>query len=859
MSKPHLAAAALVIAFAASALRAQDDPYEAYVKNSRDFKPVKQDAAWALKAWPSWTYMPWTYQWSIGYTDESGKWSLASGYNGAFIDWDRIESETSKTGKLDWINQFKLRFYVDHTAAKRYLHLWDGNDMRPHANAVHGPGVRIKPANAAMGATLKGIISKHVGAVKSSPYRAAYALDDEISWGHFVHPCMWQVTDDRAAYDKWLEEIYGPGKSPRLAGWITYNEIWPKLMGWSVASFDASQLMDQWSFNDSYWNNFLGELVEHTNSVDPATPCGFVGGQNPSPFGGYDYAKIMRKIQFIEAYNMGSSQAIIRSFNPGNALPAVTTHFHKAVHDTVWQTWYYLAHGNRGFIGWVENWFDKDKKPQPWHAQVAPTFLEADNKIGPLMSGATWIHDGVAIYYSHPSIQLGWIMDAEAHGKTWINRNNDHKLGSSHLVRQAWENMLRDEGIQYNYINYVDVIQKGIPSEYKVLILPACLALSDAEANQIKKFCRSGGVVIADYMPALWDQHGKGRPAGGALDDIFAVKHDTGAITAADVFGGKLWCETDQDANFGYKTYDDLLTKGSGCIKDASGFNKAVRNMQTNVRNEAARQAGDPTPSAPVGNGTAVLMNLSPQWYNAYRASGFSAARDKRQVFMQHVKDAGAKPWVRIANADQKTHGYEITYWKDAKASGRTIMFVCYNPELSASSVGGGNSIGLKTDTLPITLQFSAPVKNARDERTGKALGDGKEFKLDWKQDEAVVIVFHETTASGRGLEEVRPIRRVSSAHGFSLREGPLGQEGESKCMIGKVWLTFTGNASECGGFTQVLAEGLLRVGASAKQRGSTERVPSAKRQAVRIRGNRMDCEIRKDISIQDRPVLRPP
>ena len=80
------------------------------------------------------------------------------------------------------------------------------------------------------------------------------------------------------------------------------------------------------------------------------------------------------------------------------------------------------------------------------------------------MSGAEWQHDGVAIYYSHASIQLGWIMDAAAHGKTWVNRNGDDRLGSSHQGRKAWENMLRDSGLQYNFISYVDVIQNGIPA-----------------------------------------------------------------------------------------------------------------------------------------------------------------------------------------------------------------------------------------------------------------------------------------------------------------------------------------------------------------------------------------------------------
>jgi hypothetical protein len=715
---------------------AEEDVYETYVKTSKDFKPVRQDKEWLYKQYPSWAYMPWTFQWTPGYTDESGRWSLENGYNGAFID----RGNTGR-GKLDWINRFNLRFYMDHTAAKGYLHLWDGDGMKPYASQVHGNGIRIKPVNADMARTLQGILRQTIGAVKSSPCRAAYALDDEISWGHFVHPCMWQVTDDENAFPNWLKEVYGPAGAPARSGWITYNDILPKLKGWSIAEFDAGPLMDQWSFNDSYWNNFLGDLVEYANSIDPEVPVGYVGGQAPSAFGGYDYAKLMRKIQFLEAYNIGGSQAIVRSFNPHNAMPTVTTHFHKGVADTVWQTWYYLAQGNRGFIGWVEKWFtgSPDVKPdmtpaqrldavrkaaQPWHAEVAPTYLEAGGRIGPLMSGAEFIHDGVALYYSHPSIQLGWILDAEAHGRTWINRGGDARLGGSHHVRHAWVNMLRDSGLQFNYLSYADVIRSGVPGAYKVLILPACLALSDAEARRIKEFCKAGGTVIADYMPGLWDQHGKGRAKGGALDDLFGVRHDP-ETRAADVFGGALWCEVDQDANFRWKTYEGFLTNRNACIRDATGYNKAVRKM-------------DVVKVSKFGSGTAVLMNLSPQWYNAYRVQGIESAR-KRDVFIQHVTAAGPKRWVDIKNADGKVFGYEITYWQKA---GRTIMFVIANPEISVSSEGGGNAVGLKTGTAAITLEFAKAVQGARDERTGKELGDGREFKFDWTMNEAVVISF---------------------------------------------------------------------------------------------------------------------
>ena len=714
--QPHLQAAAAT-------------PYEEYVRTAEEFRPVKQEKAWALKAFPSWTTMPWTYQWHIGFTEESGKWSVEHGYNGAFIDRDDIAAEGSQTGRLDWINQFGLRFYMDHAADKGLLHLWDGDKMKPHLAELHGTGVRPVPLNEATRMKLEGFLKKNIGAVKSSPNRSAYALDDEPSWGHFVHPTMWQVTDDATAYPKWLGQVYGPS-APKRDKWISYDDIRPMLATWSVKEFDASPLMDQWSFNDSVWVNLIGKLVETSNAIDPATPCGIVGGQAPSAFGGYDYAKLMRKVQFIESYNLGSSQALIRSFNPHNALPAVTSMFHRSSDDDIWQTWYYLAHGNRGHIGWVEGWFD-GKTPKPWHAEVAPTFLEAGKKIGPLMTGAEWIHDGVAIYYSHSSIQLGWILDAEAHGKTWVNRNSDERLSSSNHVRHAWENMLRDAGMQFSYVSYVDVIQRGIPSEYKVLILPACLSFSDAEARQIRAFCERGGTVIADYLPGVWDQHGKGREGGGALDELFGAKHDP-EMRAADVFGGKLWVEVDQDANFSWKSYEEFLSNQNTALKDPSGFHVAVRSMPVNQ-------------SRAVGKGRAVLMNLSPQWYNAYRVADADPA-GKGKIFMQHLTAAGIRPWVRIKNAGEREHGYEITYWSKAngtpKERSRVILFLCSNPEITGTSLGGGNSEGLKTQVTPVTLEFAAAITEVRDERTGAKLANGREFKFDWKQNEAVVMSF---------------------------------------------------------------------------------------------------------------------
>ena len=705
----------------AVAMHAQEDPYEHYVRTSRDFQPVKQDKAFLLHAYPSWTFMPWYYQWTPGHDDEAGCFCRETGINGAFLD-------RGDTSYLAWIDKFALRFYMDHTAGKGDLHLWDNLNDPGHKAQVHGAGLRPRPLNAALQARLQTLIEHNIAAVRASPHRAAYALDDETSWGHFVHPCMWQATDDPAAFPQWLNEIYG-GHAPPHPRWISYEDIRQKLPSWTIAAFDASPLMDQWTFNDSVWNNLIGDLVACANRADPATPCGYVGAQQPSPFGGYDYAKLMRKVQFIEAYNIGCSQAIIRSFNPRNAMPAVTTYFYAdrqgAADDAAWQAWYYLAQGNRGHIAWVENWFD-GRTPRPWLKAIAPTYLECGQKIGPLMSGAEWQHDGIAVYYSHASLQLGWILDAQAHGKTWVNRNDDARLGSAPQCRKAWLDMLRDEGLQFSFISYAEVVQSGVPAACRVLILPAVLCLSDAEARQIRAFCEGGGTVIADYMPGLWDEHGKGRPTGGVLDSLFGVRHPA-ELTCKDDYNGntRLRCETDQDANYGCKSPRELLSRANTCLRDPSGFNKAVRSLATSTTRQA-------------GRGTAVLMNLSPQWYNAYRLEG-AAAAERRAAFMAPIHNAGVRRWVSLKAPGESAFGAEITYWT---RNGRTLLFLVANKDVAATDTGGGAAVGLQTNTVPVTLVFDSAIRNVRDERATASLGNGREFRLMWKRNEACVLSF---------------------------------------------------------------------------------------------------------------------
>ena len=709
----HLCLAALLVATAAGA----GDPYLAYVRSAPEFQRVRQDPEMLTARWDTWLYMPWRYQWHVGTGEKGGRFCQDYGFNGGFTDHGR--------GPLEWLERYKLRFYNDHTAGKGYLYLRGANrkgnfkkyQRNPRAirSGINGP----QPIDAAMLARLQRLVTERVNAIKRSPMRVAYALDDEISWSAFVVPIPWRLHADDAAYAAWLRRYYGP-RAPKPQ-YVTPDFTRTQLDR-ALKDIDFSPFLDRMTYNDSVWATFVGQLVETANKADPATPCGFVGGQAPNLWGGYDYAKLLRKVQFIEAYNLGSATAIIRSLNPQNAMPVVTTHFHKDSRGTandIWQTWYYLAHGNRGMIGWVEGWFAKDGTPRPWLGEYKATMKEV-GRLGAKLVGARWVHDGVAIYYSHPSIQVSWCLDAEPHGSTWPNRGSDHKLGTSHLVRKAWEHLLTDSGIQYNFLAYPDLVVDGVPDEYKVLILPACYALSDIEARRMADFVRRGGTLIADFGCGLFDQHGKGR-ARGALDPLFGVKHH-GSETKADFFGGRLWVETNQDKGFYYKRYAELFATVRPRLH--AGYAVAERKLPVNT----ARR---------VGRGRAVYLNLSPQRYLQYREEG-TATDAHRRVFTKYLPAAGVRPWVHVAGPDgTRPRNCEVTYWRKGS---RLYCLVLQNAEITGGAQGGGGVEGLRRKRTRITISFARPVAALADERTGKSHGPGRSFHFDFHPVEALFL-----------------------------------------------------------------------------------------------------------------------
>lgn len=647
---------------------ARADPYEEYVRTAPEFAPVRRVAP---RGWDTWIYMPWRHRWSVGTGDPGGKFCRRNGINGGVIDHGR--------GPIEWLEAFDLRFYVDHAAGKGTLFLRGSNRADRWVAARADPrAVRPVPLDGKTLERARALLARNLEHVSKSPQRLAYALDDEVSWGTFLRPMCWRVHGDDAAYAVWLK-----GRKPRF---VTPDFVFGQLGG-TLKELDFSPFLDRMAYNDSVLANFVGALVRTANEIDPKTPCGFVGGQAPSLWGGYDYAKLCNQVQFLEVYDRGSAPEIVRSLAPH--VPLVSTHFRRDGQDS-WFLWSRFAHGERGAIAWCdEGWCD-------WAPAIAPVLKELA-RLGPKTHGAVWQHDGIAIYYSHPSIQVAWCLDAQAHGKTWPNRFADSELGTSHTVRKAWETALNDAGLQYDFVSYADVILSGVPKAYDTLILPACFALSDAEARRIAEFKKRGGRVVADFMCGIFDQHGRGR-ARGALDDLFGVRH-TGDEGAADFFAGRLWVETDQDAGYAARTWRRLC--GSLGVTLDRGYARAERRIR----------------------GTADYLNLSPLRYLLYREEG-RAEKFRRTL----VGDR--RPAVAVSG---DAH-LEVCRWRRGD---RMLLFVVQNPVLTPD-----NRRLVRAGRVQLEIDFGKQVRDVVDERTGRRLGDRTRVAIGFDRREAVFLSY---------------------------------------------------------------------------------------------------------------------
>jgi hypothetical protein len=533
-----------------------------------------------------------------------------------------------------------------------------------------------------------------------------YDLGDECSITSFASPMDYDFSDYAlAAFRKWLREQYGSLEALNRE-WETAFASWDAVVPMTTyeikdrektGSENYAPWADHRTFMDISFADSWRQFRELVREVDPKTPVGLEGLQMPAAFGGYDLWRLSQALDWIEPYDIGESHAILRSFMPG--APIYATLFEHDADAASRRLWHLLLNGDHGVIIWAASeWFDfntADLKPQPWVAGMGDLFAELRGPAAQAIMHAQRDRARIAIHYSHPSIQAAWMLDSREDGGTWPRRFSSYEAVHSRItrVRSSWCRLLEDLGYDYDFVSTRQILDGVLKQRgYTAFVMPESLAVSDAEAAAIRRYAESGGAVIADFLPAVFDEHAKRRPAG-ALDEFLGVsrKGQTGMVAQPD-----------------------------RSLDDSGGLLPAEPSLVTLDGTPVSALGRE------VGEGRAMYLNLSPIDYSKLRLVGEGGAI--RDTIAQTLDRCDIVRDVAVTIDGGPPVGCEVITYRDGDARYLAIM---RRPEYQIGSLGeiGYTDNSRFEQPVEVTVTFDRPVK-ARELLSGRDLGEGREFGL---------------------------------------------------------------------------------------------------------------------------------
>ena len=322
----------------------------------------------------------------------------------------------------------------------------------------------------------------------------------------------------------------------------------------STEGWNVSPWCDFRNFMDSTFADAIGRARAVCQAEDPHARCSTEGGQCPFAFGWYNYENVVKVVDVIEPYNIGNNVEVIRSLNP--AVIMVSTHGFEHPPgkpltdlDRLYQKrapqpiWWGLFHGHRGSLIWDDNlpeyrFVDEQTRQLTPSAQAfSDLFNELHKGIGKLVINSRRLHDGIAMHFSQPSMQVHWLLDNVGNARKWMSHSGEDRHSHFTGVRNSWTKLIEDLGLQYEFVGGRQIEQGKLQAgQYRVLIMPQSLAISSREADQIRQFVRGGGLLIADYRTASMNEHGRDL-AGGQLDDVFGIGRARGRKKGQSVVG----------------------------------------------------------------------------------------------------------------------------------------------------------------------------------------------------------------------------------------------------------------------------------------------------------------------------------
>ena len=311
----------------------------------------------------------------------------------------------------------------------------------------------------------------------------------------------------------WLKQQYG-----NLAGlnqeWRTRFADWNSVVPYTTDEARKSRNFAPWADHRTFMEITFAKAYQTARDAaiegDRDAHIAVSGTQATNAYNGADWSRLDRVIDDFLSYDGGNQWDMHRSFAKPNAMIGFWTGYGShglAVQNAIWTAAIHnVLHPN---IFWMYSFLNPDLTHSASARDMGKAFSSLRSEgIGKLLMESTRRHDGIALYYSMPSIHAASILGYHQRSSDDDDEVPDKARLSFTANRDAWVKTIKDLGLQFDFISSEDVATRGISNDkYRVLILPLALALSDEEVQQLAAFVERGGVVIADAAPGWMDQH----------------------------------------------------------------------------------------------------------------------------------------------------------------------------------------------------------------------------------------------------------------------------------------------------------------------------------------------------------------
>jgi len=551
-----------------------------------------------------------------------------------------------------------------------------------------------------------------------------YFVGDEGSLGSYadaVDFCWGKHT--LAGFRAWLREQYGTLDALNAKWGSGYRE-WDAVLPLTTEAARREGRYAPWADHRTYMEVSFARAYravrEGVREGDPEGHIALSGTQVTNPWNGCDWHRLDAVIDDFLSYSGGNQWDIHRSFAKPDARIGFWTGYGRsgaAVKHEVWTA------ALQGVLHPQLFWSPSIVNPDMTFSRSGRDLGEAFKAlrfegIGRLLMEAERLDDGVAVHYSMASVHAAGILGQH-------DREEAKKGGTSFPAnRDGWVSLLDDLGLSFRFLATPQV-EDGALQGKRVFVLPYSTALSDRELAAIHRFVEQGGVLLADAVPGLFDEHVAWRETG-ALDALFglAPAPPRTRVAATARQKGSLRATADGTA-IGLRTGD---------LAGLEALEPALRAKQ----GSPLLRAGDADLAIVnrVGRGRAVYLNALLDHKDASRDAW-------RAVVRAVLTDAGVRPAVSVADLA----GQPVTRVRAARYRfGQHEIVALLSGQLDVKTSFGRDGVTVYEDReqgkvvrreVNVTLPRATRVTNAR---TGEALGETDELRTTLVAGEALVL-----------------------------------------------------------------------------------------------------------------------